>query len=349
MHVYGSSSRLYWFCQIGGWSAFIIYQLSLYYFVLKIPQTSMLLLNGLVNILLGILVTHGYRMYIHLMGWLELPLKLLIPRVMLGVISMAVILSAINIPLDKLMFPGLEITYHFSSIYGILSNWSKYILVWALIYHLFQYYRKSLESEKKRYRLEARMRDAEFRQLKAQLNPHFLFNSLNSIRALVETDPQRARTAITQLSELLRSALKTGDKKVVRLSDELHTVQDYLSLEQVRFDKRLQYILDIPEDTLSLEVPPMMIQTLVENAIKHGITKRKEGGTVHIRTRKLPEGLWIEIRNTGTYDPEVAAHSEGYGLSNTQQRLALQYNGKAKFSIANTAYEEVQIQILIPI
>lgn len=234
-------NRLYWICQVGGWTAFIVYQMTLYVFVLKVPATLLLFLNGFTNILLGIAVTHAYRSYVHMMGWLEMPLYKIIPRGIIGVVSMAIILSAINIPLDKFMFPGLEINYQFSSIYGMLSNWSKYILVWALIYHLFQYYRKSLESEKQRYRLEAKMKEAEYQQLKSQLNPHFLFNSLNSIRALVDEEPQRARTAITQLSDLLRSSLKMGEMRLVNLSEEMNTVQDYLALEKIRFEERLTY------------------------------------------------------------------------------------------------------------
>jgi two-component system, LytTR family, sensor kinase len=341
--------RLYWICQVGGWTAFVAYQMTLYYFVLNIPQTSALLLNGVANIMLGIVVTHAYRMYIHLMGWLELPLPYLIPRVILGVISMAIVMAAINIPLDAFMFPGLQLNYQFASIYGMLANWSKYILVWALIYHLFQYYRKSIESEKHRYLLEAKMKETEYRQLKAQLNPHFLFNSLNSIRALVEADPKRARQAITQLSELLRSSLKMGEQKWVSLADELITVKDYLSLEAIRFEHRLQYLIDASEDTLTCKVPPMMLQTLVENGIKHGISKRKAGGKIILRARRISGQLHIEIRNSGAYDPIGIKTADGYGLANTRQRLEMLYDGKAKFQIDNTPDEEVLTQIILPL
>jgi two-component system LytT family sensor kinase len=344
-----SINRLYWLCQIGGWTAFIIYQLTMYVFVLKVPASGLLFLNGLTNIFLGIAVTHAYRSYVHLMGWLAMPLVRLIPRVILGVISMAIILSTINIPLDKIMFPGLEISYQFSSIYGMLSNWSKYILVWALIYHLFQYYRKSLESEKQRYRLEARMKEAEYNQLKSQLNPHFLFNSLNSIRALVEEDPQRARTAITQLSALLRGSLKMGDLKLVSLSEELATVKDYLSLEQIRFEERLSFLIDAPVETLSCRVPPMMIQTLAENGIKHGISKRKEGGKILIRARLTNGLLSIELRNPGKFIPPDKSSGEGYGLTNTNQRLQALYGDKARLEIDNSADGEVHTKITLPI
>lgn len=342
-------NRLYWICQIGGWTAFVIYQMTLYIFVLKVPPTLLLFLNGFTNILLGICVTHAYRSYVHLMGWLEMPLYRLIPRGILGVFSMAIILSAINIPLDKIMFPGLEINYQLSSIYGMLSNWSKYILVWALIYHLFQYYRKSLEVEKQRYRLEARMKEAEYQQLKSQLNPHFLFNSLNSIRALVEVEPQRARTAITQLSDLLRSSLKMGEMRLVSLSEEMQTVQDYLALEKIRFEERLTFLIDTPAETLSIKVPPMMIQTLVENGIKHGISKRKDGGKILVRTRIQDGFLLIEIRNPGEIKPGDLENGTGYGLNNTRQRLWSLYGNQCAFGIENSSDGEVVSKIKIPL
>lgn len=343
-----SINRLYWICQIGGWTAFIVYQMTLYVFVLKVPPSILLFLNGFTNILLGIAVTHAYRSYIHLMGWLEMPLIKIIPRGILGVISMAIILSAINIPLDKVMFPGLEISYQLSSIYGMLSNWSKYILVWALIYHLFQYYRKSLESEKQRYRLEARMKEAEYQQLKSQLNPHFLFNSLNSIRALVDEEPQRARTAITQLSDLLRSSLKMGEMRMVKLSEEMNTVQDYLALEKIRFEERLSYLVDMPEEVLNCKISPMMVQTLVENGIKHGISKRKEGGKILIRGRISDNYLQIEIRNPGEIKPGDLEEAKGYGLNNTRQRLFALFGERSAFSIENSIEGEVISKIKIP-
>jgi two-component system LytT family sensor kinase len=322
--------------------------MTLYVFVLKVPASFLLFLNGFTNILLGITVTHAYRSYVHLMGWLDMPLINIIPRGIIGVISMAIILSAINIPLDKIMFPGLEINYQLSSIYGMLSNWSKYILVWALIYHLFQYYRKSLESEKQRYRLEAKMKEAEYHQLKSQLNPHFLFNSLNSIRALVDEEPQRARTAITQLSDLLRSSLKMGEMRIVSLQEELNTVRDYLSLEKIRFEERLIFSIEAPEDTLVCKVPPMMIQTLVENGIKHGISKLKEGGKILIRTRLSERNLLIEIRNPGILQPGDLEQAKGYGLNNTRQRLWALYGDKSEFVIENSSDGEVISKIRLP-
>ncbi len=115
-------------------------------------------------------------------------------------------------------------------------------------------------------------------RLKSHINPHFIFNSLNSIRALVDENPERARTAITELSNILRSSMQVEKMETVPLNKELDIVKDYLALEQMRFEERLKIELDIDEDTLNQPVPPMMLQTLVENAIKHGISKHYKWG-----------------------------------------------------------------------
>jgi len=348
MRPSNSTSWLYWICQFGGWIAFVGYQMLSYSLLFETTAGWALILNGAINVILGILVTHAYRSYFILMGWLELPLPQLIPRVIVGVLAMAIILSAINIPLDKYSFPELQLDFRFPSVYSVFINWSKYILVWALIYHLFRYYRRSLESERKQYQLEALMKEVEYRQLKAQINPHFLFNALNSIRALIEVNPGLARNAITQLSDLLRSSLRMGDKKLVLLQEEMLTVNAYISLERIRFEDRLSYQSDIPEDCLSCTIPPMMLQTLVENGIKHGISKLKSGGIIYISARKKLGVLEIEVKNSGIYQQTEISPDSGYGLTNTRLRLEVLYGDKASFKILNLPEPSVLSILNIP-
>ena len=139
---------------------------------------------------------------------------------------------------------------------------------------------RNRNNELDRLKLETTVKELELKTIKSHINPHFIFNSLNSIRALVDENPKRARRAITELSNILRSSMQAEKSETVTLEKELDIVKDYLALEQMRFEERLKIELEIDEDTLQQPVPPMMLQTLVENAIKHGISKQIKGGVV---------------------------------------------------------------------
>jgi LytS/YehU family sensor histidine kinase len=169
---------------------------------------------------------------------------------------------------------------------GGLLDWSKHILLWSLLYHVFQYFERSKNNEVERLKLEASVKDFEAKMLRAQLNPHFMFNSLNSIRALVLENPEKAQASVTRLSNLLRNCLVADRQRTVTLGEELKTVQDYLSLEKIRYEDRLNVQTHVNPDTLSVQIPPMMVQTLVENAVKHGISKPLKGGFISIESQR---------------------------------------------------------------
>jgi LytS/YehU family sensor histidine kinase len=215
------------------------------------------------------------------------------------------------------------------------------------VYHLFQYWERSLEAEKARYQLQAIIKENQYQNLKTQLNPHFLFNSLNSIRTLVDVNPDLSKEAITKLSSLLRSSLQMSREKTVTLKQELQTVEDYLAIERIRFDDRLKTTLHIKPDTLSAKLPPMMLQTLVENAVKHGISKSKSGGQIDISAMLTKFHLHLEIINTGQYNPNT--NEQGVGLENTRERLSILYDSNAAFSIENLNEQQVITKIDIPL
>ena len=216
-------------------------------------------------------------------------------------------------------------------------------LLWSLLYfayHYFEQYNKSLK-------YETVLRDTELSQLRSQLNPHFIFNALNSIRALVDENPKKSKKAISQLSSIIRNSLLTDKSKLVRLEEEIQTVRDYLGLESIRFEERLKTSVDMNEYTRYFQIPPMMIQTLVENGIKHGISKQKKGGFIDVKTFLESDFLLIQIRNSGVYLDE-AQTDQKYGLSNTRKRLALIYGEKAEFKIENEEENVVLMQITLP-
>ena len=182
--------------------------------------------------------------------------------------------------------------------------------------------------------------------IKAHINPHFIFNALNSIRALVDEDPERARTAITELSNILRSSMHAEKVETTTLEKELSIVKDYLALESIRFEKRLHIEYSIDEDTLDQPVPPMMLQTLVENAIKHGVSKQIDGGQIKIISDFKDDYHELIVQNSGQLNGSINA--EGFGITSTYDRLNILFGAKAKFELKNIE-GMVQARIIMPV
>jgi LytS/YehU family sensor histidine kinase len=188
----------------------------------------------------------------------------------------------------------------------------------------------------------------ELNNLRSQLNPHFIFNALNSIRALVDENPAKSKQAINQLANILRKSLTSDKKGLTKFEDELKIVKDYLGLESIRFEERLKTEFSIHPDSHHFLVPPLMIQTLVENGIKHGISKLKEGGIIQLNTTVRDGSLRIQIRNSGHMVNGAKRSKGGLGIKNTIQRLKLIYGDRSAFRIANENDNFVLTEIIIP-
>jgi two-component system LytT family sensor kinase len=221
------------------------------------------------------------------------------------------------------------------------------IAIWMLIYIVYHYVEKNRNDQLDRLKLETTVKELELKTIKSHINPHFIFNSLNSIRALVDENPNRARRAITELSNILRSSMHAEKSETVPLEKELDIVKDYLALEQMRFEERLKIEFDIDEDTLHQQVPPMMLQTLVENAIKHGISKQVLGGVVRIVAVFKDNVMQLQVQNTGQL--LSVPNGEGFGIKSTQDRLNLMYQGKAIFEIRNINTSMVESKVTLPV
>jgi Histidine kinase len=213
----------------------------------------------------------------------------------------------------------------------------------ALLYLLsiaFHYLLAGMERE-----LEVRMlaRDAELKALKAQLDPHFLFNSLNSISSLCGSNPASARTLTTLLAEYLRKSLRIGGAEAISLSEELELVSSYLAIERIRFGDRLEIAQDIDEGVRATRVPPLLLQPLVENAVKHGVAHLLEGGVVHLTAKREGEQVRIEVENR--CDPDrPSSRGENIGLANTRRRVEM-FEGRLE--IAETP-ERFRVTLWIP-
>jgi len=221
------------------------------------------------------------------------------------------------------------------------------IAIWMLIYIVYHFVEKNRNDQLDRLKLESTVKELELKTIKSHINPHFIFNSLNSIRALVDENPMRARRAITELSNILRSSMHAEKSETVPLEKELDIVKDYLALEQMRFEERLKIEFEVDENTLQHQVPPMMLQTLVENAIKHGISKQVLGGVVRIVALFKDNVIQLQVQNTGQL--HVAPNGEGFGIKSTQDRLNLMYQGKAVFEIRNMDKSMVESKVTIPV
>jgi two-component system LytT family sensor kinase len=219
--------------------------------------------------------------------------------------------------------------------------------LWLLIYLVWHYINKNRNDQLDRLKLETTVKELELKTIKSHINPHFIFNSLNSIRALVDENPERARRAITELSNILRSSMQAEKSETVTLERELDIVKDYLALEHMRFEERLKVKFEIDEDTLQHPVPPMMLQTLVENAIKHGISKQVNGGEVIVVAKYKGDHLELLVQNTGQLS--LMMNGDGFGIKSTQDRLNLMYQGKAWFEIRNDGPNMVESKVTVPV
>lgn len=351
-----NKSKIYWYCQFGGWFFFVLIELITYINVFG--YSNGLLVNGLANWVAGIVLTHIYRLIIIKTNWLNLTLAKLIPRGVIMIILVSIPLTFLNVILDFYTVSSetgehLDLGKEFLSKinFAVLPifffNLSKYVFLWAIVYHFFVYWEKLLKTETDKFELQAVLKETQYNNLKTQLNPHFLFNSLNGIRTLVDIDPENAKEAITKLSSLLRGSLKMEKNKTVALQDELNTVNDYLAIEKIRFDDRLNIILEISPETLKSNLPPMMIQTLVENGIKHGISNLKNGGTIILKSFVSNQNTIIQITNSGQYNPNPI--TSGLGIENTRERLRILFDEKANFSIKNLDDKTVLTEITLPL
>lgn len=342
-----SRRRLYWTSQFVGWSIYVALLIVLNKLE-EFPISVKFILNLITTFILGILSTHLYRELILRLDWLKIKIVALIPRLIGASFAFSTIYIVVHRIISDLIIDDFGIDFTILELLqSALSVWVVFMF-WSLFYFLFHFIQNYRIEEIKNLKWQAMKNEIELNKLKSQLNPHFIFNSMNIIRALVEEDPKVAKDSITRLSNILRSSMLMGRKQVITLSEELQLVYDYLNLEKTRFEERLELSFDIAEDTMNYHLPPMLLQTLVENGIKHGISKLQEGGKIHVEAKTKDNFLLLKIINSGTLEAEKQGDEVGFGLINTRQRLQLLYGEKAEFTISNLPNNQVLAQVKIP-
>lgn len=336
-------NTVYWICQLGGWSLYAIINISFY--VLKdvhdADQYSFLLLS----VLYMLLITHGFRQYVHRADWLKMSIGKLTPRLILAIVLMTLLVYLLQTGTLMLLREQPIQSFDFSELILMFLSQLTLFFIWCALYIMYHY----VERYNATLKYEASINEMTLNRLKSQLNPHFIFNALNSIRALVDEDPRKAKSAITQLSNILRNSLVMDKRKVVSFGDELRTVKDYLALEGIRFEERLRTSIVVSQEAEEFYIPPLMLQTLVENSIKHGVSNLIDGGQVKVEAIVKDKKLHVWIRNSGQYINGVKRKKgSGLGIVNTKERLKLLYGERATFRISNEDGETVLTELVIP-
>ena len=205
-----------------------------------------------------------------------------------------------------------------------IINGFMYYLILSVIYYLMIYYQNFKEKVEREANMEAKLKEAELNTLKAQINTHFIFNSLNSISSLTISNPDVAQEMIVKLSEFFRMTLKKDNLQFALLSEEIKFSRLYFEIEKIRFKEKLQFIIDCKEENSSVKVPHLILQPLLENAIKHGVQESISTVEVELKCKKENQILFLEVSNQ--FDPESNLEGHGIGHKNIKERLRLIYN-----------------------
>jgi two-component sensor histidine kinase len=352
----------YWLCQLFGWGLNAFGQTVTGMSRDNAAPTWQIAVEVALLNTLALLLTHLLRRYIKRHRWETLRITALTPRVLAAALILgfpiAIIMSFQSIamlwgggPEDQAVVgqlvgePGIWLMRMDLLLRAL--NWSVVFAFWMGLYFAITSVRDRHRAELRQSELAHALKVAELRVLKSQLNPHFLFNSLNSVRALIADDPTGAQNAVTQLARTLRYTLTAGQEEVVSLERELEIVADYLELESLRLGERLRIERTIALEARIAHIPVMLLQTVVENAIKHGIAELPQGGVLRISAEVRDGGLLIEVENPRPATPSQAP-SHGVGLRNAAERLRLLFGTAGALDLDLSDPDRALARIRIP-
>jgi two-component system LytT family sensor kinase len=345
--VIGRISK-YWLFQMLGWGMFV--GINIFFAITYNLYDNLFITRLSLYLVVGLLMSHLMRKAIHRLYLMQRAVNLQL----IGFILVSVIFATIVGLMETYLSSFFSLEYKEEVIMPMRQKISTniftsfiYIFIWNCIYFIYHYVEQSRKNQLDNLKLEAMVKSLELKTIKANINPHFIFNALNSIRALIDEDPSRARVSVTSLGNILRSSMLSDQLETITLEKELDIVADYLALELIRFEDRLKVVYEIEEDALDNPVPPMMLQTLVENAIKHGIGKSVNPGTIKIIAKEMDNMFYLQVFNTGKLD--MTKGHEGFGLQSTSTRLDLIFAGKGSFSLTQANDQEVQAEVIIPL
>jgi two-component system LytT family sensor kinase len=349
-----------WLLIFGGWTfaaAFLAGHQSLQSYFSENPVSFVSLLRW------QLASSYGWFALMPLILWLTKkfsPEGELFHRNLSILISTGMFIILLQLAINALVLPALGYppyrkfaTYTDAFRFMFLTNFPWSLLIYFTILgsiFMTRYYRKARERELRAARLESNLARARLQVLKMQLHPHFLFNTHNAISELIHKDPDAAERVLTNLSDLLRISLEKLDVEEVPLEQELEFLKKYVEIEQTRFQDRLQLKMNIAPETLDAVVPNMLLQPLIENAVKHGITPLKRGGTIEIESAKKNGHLLLRISDDGVGIGDRCAKNlvKGIGLANTKARLIQLYKNDQSMEIEPNRERGLSVKLKIP-
>ncbi len=327
----------FWRLQLAGWAAF--YVAMSFSRVGRFPLAYMLAEKGALT-LLGIGASLVLRAVLRPMLARQAPLATVIAVcAAAGYAIAAVWTAAFNLAARPIAATMLDRTYEITLVGALLSGtvYHAFALVaWGFLYVGIKHYAAWQEARDRALRAEALVAEARLAALQSQLNPHFLFNTLNGISTLVaEERNDQASEMIARLAELLRASLRSPGDAMVRFAEELELAQRYLAIERVRFEDRLRLTLDIAEEAYDARVPVLILQPLVENAVRHGVAQLGEGGEIALTARVIhdDDGQWLDVEVVNAAPAPQGTRSAGVGLANVRERLQMSYGARQRFIV----------------
>lgn len=327
-------TSLFWKLQISGWILLLTIYLVLYY---RERLDNIDAIVGLtITYFAGFIITIVLRKFYKFIGYRNRSIKSISIFILIGTIVTANFWFWLDTGLSHLALGNVEAynTLTFNRYLSWIWSNSFVVLLWSALYFSIKLWNEWLEEKSRAEKADALAHKAQLQMLRYQLNPHFLFNSLNSIRALVEEDKNRARSMITDLSEFLRYSLINKNLSDVPLSQELEAMKHYFSIEKTRFEEKLEVIFQIDSEAENILVPSFLIHPIIENAIKYGMKTTKLPLVISIKAKLLNGTLCLEICNSGKWiESQSSNNSTGTGLNNVKQRLLNAYPDSHRFEV----------------
>lgn len=332
----GTNHKKYWLFQLAFWGGYWLLNLI---FVTAWGYSSTLM-NSIFFFLslLMFVFSHGlrffYKRFFYQKSIFYISLQLLWVLPLAAVIIQFILFGIIHLTLqtNPSLAQGIQ-TSSVGSFIGYSINTCIILILWCLVYLFRTEWVKRRQTERDYWQNQIKLRDIELQFLRSQINSHFLFNALNNIRSLILEDAQAARQGLNDLATLLRGLMHSEAKITVSLREEVEWVKGYLALESLQFEQRLSYELAIDPALLDAQLPPLLLQTLVENAIKHGISRRRFGGSIRISANPISSSHWrLQVENP-TAELPAEHESNGIGLKNARDRLFAAFGNNARLEL----------------